>query len=206
VEVATALKVISPQIPIILLSSVGDESRSKFSHMFSSILTKPVKQAQLFNLVQSELNPDKVESSEEKMDKSLFSEDFAKSYPQNILLVEDNMINQKLAMKVLSKLGYKPQLANNGKEAVEMLSKNSFDVILMDMLMPEMDGLEATSCIRKSSQEQPVIIAMTANVMQEDREACLRAGMNDFITKPLSIDILIKKLQQVFENYYQITV
>ena len=206
VEVATALKRISPQIPIILLSSVGDESRSKYPQLFRSILTKPVKQAQLFNLVQSELNPERVEPSEEKINKSLFSEDFAKSYPLNILLAEDNMINQKLAMKVLSNLGYKPQLANNGKEAVEILSKKSFDVILMDMLMPEMDGLEATSCIRKSGLEQPIIIAMTANVMQEDREACLRAGMNDYITKPLSIDILIKALQQVSENYYQITV
>jgi CheY-like chemotaxis protein len=205
VELATALKGINPQIPIILLSSVGDESRSKFPHMFRSILTKPVKQAQLFNVVQSELNPGELERSEENTNKRLFSEAFAKSFPLNILLAEDNLINQKLAMKVLTKLGYTPQLANNGREAVEMLSKNFFDVILMDMLMPEMDGVEATICIRQSSRKQPVIIAMTANVMQEDREACLRAGMNDYITKPLSLDILIKALKQVCENYYRIT-
>lgn len=202
IGLATALKKIIPQVPIILLSSVGDETRSKYPHLFNSVLTKPVKQAQLFNLVQSELKPGKQPLQEEKP-KSLLSEGFAKLYPLDILLAEDNLINQKLAMKVLSKLGYTPELANNGKEAVEKLLLKEYDIILMDMLMPEMDGLEATVHIRKNSLYQPVIIAMTANALPEDREACLNAGMNDYITKPISLEILVKTLQQVAENYYK---
>ncbi|MFD2164241.1 two-component regulator propeller domain-containing protein [Paradesertivirga mongoliensis] len=203
VGLAEALKAIIPQVPIILLSSVGDESRSKYPHLFNSVLTKPVKQAQLFNLVQSELKPGKPPVQEEKVNQNVLSEDFAKLYPLDILLAEDNLINQKLAMKVLSKLGYLPELANNGREAVDMLKIKAFHVILMDMLMPEMDGLEATAYIRKNSIHQPAIIAMTANALPEDREACLKAGMNDYITKPISLEILVQALKQVAENYYE---
>ena len=203
IELAKALKDIIPQVPIILLTSVGAETRSNHPHLFNSVLTKPVKQGQLFNLVQSELKPGKQPAQEEKS-KTVLSEDFAKLYPLDILLAEDNLINQKLAMKVLSKLGYTPELANNGKEAVEKLMLKDFHIILMDMLMPEMDGLEATIAIRKTSPYQPVIIAMTANALPEDREACLKAGMNDYISKPISLEILVRTLQQVAENYYPV--
>ena len=202
IGLAEALKIIIPQVPIILLSSVGDESRSKYPHLFSSVLTKPVKQSQLFNLVQSELKPGKAPVLEEKVSKGVLSEDFSKRYPLDILLAEDNIINQKLAMKVLSKLGYEPELANNGLEAVDKLMNKQFDVILMDMLMPVMDGLEATIEIRKNSLYQPAIIAMTANAMPEDREACINAGMNDYITKPISLEILVNALKQVADGFY----
>ena len=204
VGTAEALKAIIPNVPIILLSSVGDESRSKYPHLFSSVLTKPVKQAQLCSLVQSELKPGEKVINEEKSDKSVLSEDFANLYPLNILLAEDNLINQKLALKVLSKLGFQADLANNGKEAFEMSASKKYDVVLMDMLMPEMDGLESTLSIRASNIHQPIIIAMTANAMPEDREACMKAGMNDYITKPINIGILVKSLQQVAENFYTV--
>ncbi|MBC8052478.1 MAG: response regulator [Sphingobacteriaceae bacterium] len=106
-------------------------------------------------------------------------------------------------MKVLSKLGYQPEMANNGKEAIDMLLLKPYHVILMDMLMPEMDGLEATLHIRKNSPYQPAIIAMTANAMPEDREACIKAGMNDYISKPIDLNVLVAALKQVAENYYQ---
>ena len=84
-----------------------------------------------------------------------------------------------------------------------MLMLKPFHVILMDMLMPEMDGLEATLYIRNHSPHQPAIIAMTANALPEDRDACIKAGMNDYITKPISLEILVQALKQVSENYYQ---
>jgi CheY-like chemotaxis protein len=99
-------------------------------------------------------------------------------------------------MRVLNKLGYDPKIANNGKEAVDMQIENPFDVILMDMLMPEMDGLEATYVIRKTASVQPQIVAMTANALPEDKAACLKAGMNDYISKPIKLEILMEILSK----------
>ena len=119
---------------------------------------------------------------------------------QEILLVEDNPINQKLALKMIQKLGLKAQLANNGKEAIECLRQRNFKLILMDVQMPVMDGLEATRLIRSRfpSEHQPIILAMTANAMKGDKELCLEAGMNDYISKPFKMaevkDLLSKFL------------
>ncbi len=194
VQLAEAIKKKAPDVPIILLSSIGDESRSKYPHLFNSVLTKPVKQQPLFKLVQAELKQQKQPQKQEEKKAVALSDDFAESFPLNILLVEDNIINQKLAMRILTKLGYEPGLANNGQEAVDMLLDRSYDVVLMDMLMPVMDGLEATRYIRQNHKHQPMIIAMTANAMTEDREACISAGMNDYITKPINVEILKKSL------------
>ena len=87
-------------------------------------------------------------------------------------------------MIVLTKMGYEPEIAENGKEAVDMLRESKFDIVLMDVQMPEMDGMEAARAIRSGMSVQPVIIAMTANAMQSDREDCLQAGMDDYISKP----------------------
>jgi signal transduction histidine kinase/DNA-binding response OmpR family regulator len=195
VQLAEQIKQKLPDIPIMLLSSVGDESKSKYPHLFSSVLTKPTKQQQLYKLVQLELKQIKEDVQEDKAKQSILSEDFAQLYPLNILIAEDNLINQKLAIRVLSKLGYNPEIANNGKEAVEMLQERFYDVILMDMLMPEMDGLEATRTIRSKPDRQPQIIAMTANALPEDREICLKAGMNEYISKPIKLEILVDMLK-----------
>ena len=196
VGLATAIKVILPNIPIMLLSSIGDETKSKFPHLFSSVLNKPIKQQLLFKLVQTELKEHKEVIQEEIAKKSILSEDFALDYPLHILIAEDNLINQKLAIRVLNKLGYSPEIANNGKEAVSMLQQNNYDVILMDMLMPEMDGLEATRVIRALDGKQPQIVAMTANALPEDREACLKAGMDDYISKPIKLEVLVDILKK----------
>jgi signal transduction histidine kinase/CheY-like chemotaxis protein/ligand-binding sensor domain-containing protein len=197
VMLATAIKAKHPKLPIILLSSVGDESKSKYPHLFNSVLTKPIKQAQLYKLIQLELKHTHTAAPEEKVNQTVLSEEFGKAYPLNILIAEDNLINQKLAMRVLNKLGYDPKIANNGKEAVDMQTATPFDVILMDMLMPEMDGLQATRTIRASTTiEQPQIVAMTANALPEDRTACLQAGMNDYISKPIKLEILMDVLKQ----------
>lgn len=196
IELAEAIKKKNATIPIMLLSSVGDESKAKYPHLFNSVLTKPVKLQQLFKLVQTELKNNKEAIPEENTSIKLISDDFALNYPLCILIAEDNLINQKLTLRILSKLGYQADIANNGKEALDMLHNKAYNVILMDMLMPEMDGLEATKAIRGSDLPQPQIIAMTANALPEDREACLQAGMDDYISKPINLHVLIDLLKK----------
>ncbi|WP_069658747.1 hybrid sensor histidine kinase/response regulator [Arcticibacter eurypsychrophilus] len=196
IELAGAIKEKITTIPIMLLSSVGDESKSKYPHLFSSVLTKPVKLQQLFKLVQMELKQSKEIISEVIAKVKPINDDFALSYPLCILIAEDNLINQKLTMRILLKLGYQADIANNGKEVLEMLQEKAYNLILMDMLMPEMDGLEATKAIRASALPQPNIIAMTANALPEDREACINAGMDEYISKPISLQILIDFLKE----------
>jgi CheY-like chemotaxis protein len=110
--------------------------------------------------------------------------------------VEDNPVNQKVAQRLLQKLGLTPTLAANGLEALDRLQAHNYDVVLMDIQMPEMDGLTATTKIRTECSHQPYIIAMTANAMRGDREVCLEAGMNDYLSKPISLASLEQALQK----------
>jgi signal transduction histidine kinase/ActR/RegA family two-component response regulator len=120
-------------------------------------------------------------------------------HPLRILLAEDNVVNQKLAMRLLQQMGYTADLARNGIEAIEHIERQPCDVVLMDVQMPEMDGLEASRRInaRFANGDRPRIVAMTANAMQGDREACLAAGMDDYVTKPIRVDALVAALMQV---------
>ena len=115
------------------------------------------------------------------------------------VLAEDIVVNQKLALRYLDKLGYRADVAANGLEAIEALERQPYDAILMDVQMPEMDGLEASRriCARWPREQRPVIMAMTANAMEGDREMCLAAGMDDYITKPIRVDALVEALMQV---------
>jgi signal transduction histidine kinase/ActR/RegA family two-component response regulator len=122
--------------------------------------------------------------------------EFAKRYPLRILVAEDNPINEVIVNNILSKLGYKPTNAKNGQEALDALGLQEFDMVFMDVQMPEMDGLEATRIIRKTNHLQPIIVAMTANAMQGDRDECLNAGMNDYLSKPLNLDDLLNLLKK----------
>jgi CheY-like chemotaxis protein len=123
----------------------------------------------------------------------------AARHPLRILLAEDNVVNQKLALRLLQQMGYRADLASNGLEAVESVERQPYDVVLMDVQMPEMDGLEAARRIaaRWPASERPRIVAMTANAMQGDREACLAAGMDDYVVKPIRVDALVEALRQV---------
>ena len=123
----------------------------------------------------------------------------AERHPLRILLAEDNAVNQKLALRLLEKMGYSAELARDGIEAVERATTKAYDVVLMDVQMPELDGLEATRRIvaAMSAAERPRIIAMTANAMQGDREACLAAGMDDYLTKPIRVEALVQALSSV---------
>lgn len=197
VELSSSIKYLHPELPIILLSSIGDETRKKYSHLFTAILTKPVKQHNLFEVIVNALGPEQAPLSKPAEAQNIMSEEFALNNPFKILIAEDNLINQKLIIRVLSKLGYSPVLANNGKEAVEKLEQEDFDIVLMDMQMPVMDGLEATRIIRKTFLKQPVIIAMTANAMAEDKEACIQAGMDEYMSKPISLSDLMQLLENL---------
>jgi CheY-like chemotaxis protein len=123
----------------------------------------------------------------------------AKRHPLRILLAEDNAVNQKLALRLLQQMGYRADLASNGVEAIECVERQAYDLVLMDVQMPEMDGLEATRRIAATwpAGRRPRIVAMTANAMQGDREACLAAGMDDYITKPIRVDALVEALNNV---------
>jgi CheY-like chemotaxis protein len=120
-------------------------------------------------------------------------------HPLRILLAEDNVVNQKLALRILQQMGYRADLASNGIEAVESVGRQIYDVVLMDVQMPDMDGLDAAReiCARWGAHERPRIVAMTANAMQGDREMCLAAGMDDYLTKPIRVERLVEALSQV---------
>ena len=120
----------------------------------------------------------------------------AERHPLRILLAEDNVVNQKLALRLLSQMGYRADLAGNGIEAIESVGRQTYDVVLMDVQMPEMDGLEASRRIVATKGARPRIVAMTANAMQGDREMCLAAGMDDYITKPIRVEALVEALMQ----------
>jgi two-component system, sensor histidine kinase and response regulator len=128
--------------------------------------------------------------------KQALSEAFSREFPLRILVAEDNEINQKLIIRILSKLGYEAGLAHNGKEVLEMAALQSYDLILMDVQMPEMDGLEATRMVRLCLEKQPVIIAMTANALDGDQNNCIQAGMDDYICKPVELNELIRQLEK----------
>ncbi|HTI09390.1 MAG TPA: two-component regulator propeller domain-containing protein [Puia sp.] len=125
--------------------------------------------------------------------------DFAKTYPLRVLIAEDNLINQQLIRQILANLGYEADSVENGELAVAAAGEKAYDLILMDVQMPEMDGLEATRLIRRSLSRQPAIIALTANAMQGDREECLQAGMDDYISKP----VRLQELMQLLEKWSQ---
>ena len=120
-------------------------------------------------------------------------------HPLRILLAEDNVVNQKLALRLLQQMGYRADLASNGVEAIESVERQTYDVVLMDVQMPEMDGLEASRHITAAlpAGRRPRIVAMTANAMQGDREMCLAAGMDDYIAKPIRVDQLVEALMLV---------
>ncbi|MCP4544542.1 MAG: GAF domain-containing protein [Chloroflexi bacterium] len=186
-------------LPIVLLSSLGRREAGEAQTEFLPYLVKPIKAAQLYNVLGEILA-----GKERKIQhvnvaaRSQFDPEMATRLPLRILLVEDNAVNQKLALRLLERMGYRADVAGNGLEALEALRRQTYDVALMDVQMPEMDGLEATRTICREwpRQQRPRIIAMTANAMAQDRETCLEAGMDDYISKPIQVEELVNALNK----------
>lgn len=182
-------------LPLVLLTSMGVRPNQPdiSSVAFASCLTKPVKPTQLYEVLARAISgaqaaPQKAPTNV-KLDPGL-----AARLPLRVLLCDDNTINQKVALRLLQQMGYRADLAANGLEALGALERQAYDLVFMDVMMPEMGGLEATKIIRER-QQQPakyphyksplIVVAMTANAMQGDREKCLAAGMDDYLAKPV---------------------
>ncbi len=197
-ELAKNVKRLYPSIPIILLSSIGEDYTKNESHLFASVLNKPVRQHILNKHVLQALQPQNSEVVPVNNEQVKLPGNFSQKHPLEILVAEDNEVNQKVIAYILNKLGYTPCLAQNGAVAVEMARQKQYDIILMDMQMPEMDGIQATDFIRKNFDVQPVIIALTANTMEGDQEKCLRAGMDDYLSKPVKLEDITHSLEKWF--------
>ena len=183
----------------ILFSNVSQDELSNEAKKqgIEHILTKPVNASVLFEVILSIFNLDTTTSSKidrvEVAPKSRISLEKIKG--SKILVAEDNLLNQQIAQELLTDEGFKVTIANNGKEAVDLVNNEDFDVVLMDMQMPEMDGLEATMKIRETFASDTLpILAMTANASEEDRDKCLKAGMDAHITKPIDPEVLMSEL------------
>ena len=200
IQLARTIREQHPEMPVILLTRAGDEKYKQDPDLFSAVLVRPVKQNMLRDQLLNSFSGIKRKTPDQQKTTNKLSMEFSKEYPLRILVAEDNPVNQKIAMKVLSKLGYQPELAMNGKEVLDRINhEQQFDIILMDVQMPEMDGMEATRMIRLCLQVQPVIIAMTANAMQGDRDDCIQSGMDDYISKPIDLNELTSQLEKWFQ-------
>jgi CheY-like chemotaxis protein len=194
IQLAQRIRLRNSSVPVILMSPINNEQSRSNIDLFSAILNKPVRQNILRDHIYMQLKSQ--QASVLPVSNKVLSAQFAAKYPLDILITEDNPVNQKLAERVLTKMGYQPDKALNGLEALELLKRKSYDVIFMDVQMPEMDGMECTQRVRKQEIRQPVIIAMTANAMQGDREKCIQAGMDDYISKPIRLEDLVAILEK----------
>jgi signal transduction histidine kinase/HPt (histidine-containing phosphotransfer) domain-containing protein len=182
-------------LPMVLLTSMGNvlDSLEFSSSPFAACLTKPIKQNQLHDVLLQVMGRPK-SAAKKVVPANKLEATLAQRLPLHLLLADDNVVNQKVALRLFDQMGYRIDIAGDGLEALEALERKDYDIVFMDVQMPEMDGLEATRRIRESERTlagdltppQPlIIIAMTANAMTGDREKCLKAGMDDYLAKPV---------------------
>jgi signal transduction histidine kinase/CheY-like chemotaxis protein/HPt (histidine-containing phosphotransfer) domain-containing protein len=186
------------RIKIIMLTSSGQRGDASRCREFSidGYLTKPVRQSDLMDAIATAL----ADMTQEEKEPQLITRHSLRESRQHleVLLAEDNAVNQKVAVRILEKAGHKVQVAENGIEAVKALEEKAFDLVLMDLQMPEMGGFEATAVIREKERETGghiPIIAMTAHAMKGDRKACLEAGMDDYVPKPVKAEALLGAIE-----------
>jgi PAS domain S-box-containing protein len=189
----------SEKLPMILLSQVGLHNDIP-EGLFAISLTKPAKASQILDAI-NRIFPwdDGTPKSKRPRDPAEVVPETVPTRGERILLAEDNVVNQKVALHMLARLGYRADIAANGIEALAAVRRRHYDIVLMDVQMPDMDGLEATKRMVKefpSRKDRPWIIALTANAMQGDRELCLHAGMDDYISKPLRLTELSSSLER----------
>jgi len=198
VELARRLRALHPSqsLRLALLSSVGNAVVAQDREArFDAVLSKPIKQSQLHDALVGLLDKGRVPARTRT--ESVFDSGVAERNPLRILVVEDNPVNQRVALRLLERFGYRPDVAANGAEAVDAVTRLPYDLVFMDVQMPVMDGIEATRVIRDklTGDRAPRIVAMTADVMNDDRERCISAGMDDFVPKPIRADSLLAVLQ-----------
>jgi CheY-like chemotaxis protein len=207
-EVARQIRTsMSNSVPLLACASSIDETADKaYANGFNGYLPKPIKRIRLYKMLERLLGVavGKKEAGAERpkiITQHSILEDAKHS--ASILLAEDNPVNQKLGVTVLGKAGYSVDVANNGQEAVDKIvaDPSRYDIVLMDIQMPELNGLDATQELRKKGFTKIPIIAVTANAMVGDREKCLKAGMNDYIAKPIKREVVLAMLKKwVFER------
>jgi CheY-like chemotaxis protein len=181
------------ELPLLLVTSLGRLPQARGTDGFAAQLAKPLKASQLYDALM------RVFAGRDGDRRDAAAEDATvEASPLRILLAEDSAVNQKVALALLAKLGYRADVVGNGLEALSALERERYDVVLMDVQMPELDGLDATRriCERWPAGERPRIVAMTANAMEEDREACFAAGMDDYVAKPIRPEALAEALRQ----------
>jgi PAS domain S-box-containing protein len=194
------------QMPLVLLTplEVRDEMESDSTDIFAAYLTRPIKPATLYEVLVKVMGhqPRGVPKPTKPLK---INAEMADLYPLRILIAEDNPVNQKVTASILERLSYRPDIVANGMEVLQALERQAYDVILMDVQMPEMDGEEATSAIRQGwpPDRQPMIIAMTAHVLTGDKKRYMDAGMDDYLSKPVQVGELIGTLQRAALRVYQ---
>lgn len=184
-------------LSIILLLPLGEHLPAMIQRTHLATVTKPIHASQLHDALVTVISG-RATSSRMAVPRTAGDDHMAQRHPLRILLAEDNLINQKVAIGILAKYGYRADVAADGVEVLAALERQPYDLILMDVNMPNMDGLTATRSIRSSlpQAKQPYIVALTANGMHEDQARCLSAGMNSYISKPIQVDELIAALEQ----------
>ena len=184
--------------PLVLFTSLGRREARAEEEGFAAYLHKPIKPSQLFDALATVLADQPVHVPKPGAARSELDPDMARRHPLRILLAEDNVVNQKLALRLLAQMGYRADLAANGLEAIDAVERQTYDVVLMDVQMPEMDGFEASREINRRwpDERRPRLVAMTANAMEGDRELCTAAGMDDYVAKPIRVEELVAALER----------
>jgi PAS domain S-box-containing protein len=187
-------------LPLVALSSLGRREANAEGLNFSAFLTKPIKQSQLYNVL-VEVFAGQTVSVRGGKPEFEYDHELGSRLPLRILVAEDMAVNQKLMQAMLGRMSYTAEFASNGIEVLKALKAKEYDIVLMDVQMPEMDGLEASRQVRRQfpPERQPRIVALTANAMVEDREACREAGMDDYLSKPVQVKELQAALKRTGE-------
>jgi PAS domain S-box-containing protein len=186
------------ELPLVLFTSLGRREARAEEEGFAAYLHKPIKPSQLFDALVSVLADRPVHVGERGAARGELDPDMARRHPLRILLAEDNVVNQKVALRILGQMGYRADVAGNGLEAIDAVARQTYDVVLMDVQMPELDGFEASRELNRRwpGERRPRIVAMTANAMQGDRELCAAAGMDDYVAKPIRVEELVAALER----------
>ena len=202
IELAHRIQRIAPYLPIIFVSSAGLSHGDFRGVRYAAHLNKPLKPSSLYNAIVNILEPQSIRTQEPKVViKPEYDGLLGKDHPLTILVAEDHRVNQKVALSMLARLGYSADIAGNGLEALEALENRHYDVILLDIQMPVMDGpAAATKIIEKYGEKRPVLVAMTAHALKGDREKYMQYGLDDYITKPVQVSELKESLIRCSER------